>query len=123
MDILPESFLKLVTFNLVDLETAYFIGTSKLNNNEFTELFNLNSALNIPHAAALNVAIHNMVRDGLLLPSEVAQVNKVLEERVKRYLHLLGINKEFAEMFKSFIIKKSKTFKYILGNKLYDTLL
>ena len=114
LNTLPQNFLKLIAFTLVDTETAFFRSASKRNKTKYDDLLKLRGIESMQTALSLNVALRMMVDDGVISKEDVDLVNEALTPDIKRFLDLKKKAPELAICLKPYLIRKVKTLKNII---------
>lgn len=117
LDLIPKEFLKLITFNYIDMENASFSQESSKNKHQFDGLAKLASLDGMQKAMALNVALRNMLNDGLIDLPGLDEANKMLKPQIEEYINFRDfLNRASQEKLedpngtiKSKFIKKRKT--------------
>ena len=84
LDVLPADFLKLITFEHLLAENAYFRRASAKNKIDIpAELVALQQVYDMRVAYAMNVALRSMMDDGLVTEEEVKELNRKILPAVK----------------------------------------
>jgi hypothetical protein len=84
LDVLPADFLKLITFEHILSENAYFRRASAKNKIDIpSELVALQQVYDMRVAYAMNVALRSMMDDGLVTEEEVKELNRKILPAVK----------------------------------------
>jgi len=98
LNVVPIDLLKLITFeSFLDFK-AYFKKDSQRNKFEIPPVLNnLKNLYDLRSAYAMNVALRNMVKDGLATEEEIKELNKKLipkiEEKISNRLPIKGLGK------------------------------
>jgi hypothetical protein len=84
---LPASFLRLLSFEYINEPTAFFKGDSDKNKTpERISLLELYKARNIVLGLGFNIAVRDMVKEGVLTQEEVEATNEALRPQIEKYL-------------------------------------